>query len=157
LVGLVYLHVHSCERYNSGVTVKLPGISCIGNKVQVHGLDIVEGKINNDDVSVLRDTGCSTVENSYLDVLVGLVYLHVHSCELTETLLLCQSAHQQFLASVLLSKVLTLYYNLPLTVLLQRIVLQSQGSQHRVDINKVSLAYVYKLSMNILLMAIIVV
>jgi predicted aspartyl protease len=23
----------------------------------VHGLDIVEGKINNDDVSVLRDTG----------------------------------------------------------------------------------------------------
>jgi hypothetical protein len=27
----------------------------------VHGLDIVEGKINNDDVSVLRDTGCSTV------------------------------------------------------------------------------------------------
>ena len=41
--------------------------------------------------------------------------------------------------------------------ILQRIVLQSQGSQHRVDINKVSLAYVYKLSMNILLMAIIVV
>jgi hypothetical protein len=27
----------------------------------VHGLDIVEGKINNDDVSVLRDMGCSTV------------------------------------------------------------------------------------------------
>ena len=27
----------------------------------MHGLDIVEGKINNDDVSVLRDTGCSTV------------------------------------------------------------------------------------------------
>jgi hypothetical protein len=27
----------------------------------VHGLDVVEGKINNDDVSVLRDTGCSTV------------------------------------------------------------------------------------------------
>jgi hypothetical protein len=37
------------------------------------------------------------------------------------------------------------------------IVLQSQRSQQRVDINKVSLAYVYKLSMNILLMAIIVV
>jgi hypothetical protein len=46
--------------YYSGVTVKLPGISCNGNKVQVHGLDIVEGKINNDDASVLRDTGCST-------------------------------------------------------------------------------------------------
>ena len=59
-------------------------------------------------------------ENSYLDVLVGLVYLHVHSCELAETLLLSQSAHRQFLASVLLSKVLTLYYNLPVTVLLQR-------------------------------------
>jgi hypothetical protein len=55
-------------------------------------------------------------ENSYLDVLIGLVYLHVHSCELAETLLLSQSAHQQFLASVLLSKVLTLYYNFPLTV-----------------------------------------
>ena len=27
----------------------------------MHGLDIFEGKINNDDVSVLRDTGCSTV------------------------------------------------------------------------------------------------
>ena len=37
------------------------------------------------------------------------------------------------------------------------IVLQSQRSQQRVDINKVSLAYVCKLSMNILLMAIIVV
>jgi hypothetical protein len=52
---------HTVDGYNSGVTVKLPGISCNGNKVQVHGLDIVEGKINNDDVSVLRDTGCSTV------------------------------------------------------------------------------------------------
>ena len=54
-------HEHTVDGYNSGVTVKLPGISCNGNKVQVHGLDIVEGKINNDDVSVLRDTGCSTV------------------------------------------------------------------------------------------------
>jgi hypothetical protein len=49
-------HEHTADGYNSGVTVKLPGISCNGNKVQVHGLDIVEGKINNDDVSVLRDT-----------------------------------------------------------------------------------------------------
>jgi hypothetical protein len=54
-------HEHTVDGYNSGVTVKLPGISCNGNKVQVHGLDIVEGKINNDDVSVLRDMGCSTV------------------------------------------------------------------------------------------------
>jgi hypothetical protein len=50
-------HEHTVDGYNSGVTVKLPGISCNGNKVQMHGLDIVEGKINNDDVSVLRDTG----------------------------------------------------------------------------------------------------
>jgi hypothetical protein len=52
---------HTVDGYNSGVAVKLPGISCNGNKVQVHRLDIVEGKISNDDVSVLRDTGCSTV------------------------------------------------------------------------------------------------
>ena len=54
-------HEHTVDGYNSGVTVKLPGISCNGNKVQVHRLDIVEGKISSDDVSVLRDTGCSTV------------------------------------------------------------------------------------------------
>ncbi|CAC5404352.1 Transposon Ty3-I Gag-Pol polyprotein,Transposon Ty3-G Gag-Pol polyprotein [Mytilus coruscus] len=49
------------DDYISGVTVKLPGVSCNGNKVQVHGLDIVEGEINSDKISVLRDTGCSTV------------------------------------------------------------------------------------------------
>ncbi|VDI78345.1 Hypothetical predicted protein [Mytilus galloprovincialis] len=49
------------DDYISGVTVKLPGVSCNGDKVQVHGLDIVEGKIDSDKISVLRDTGCSTV------------------------------------------------------------------------------------------------
>ncbi|CAC5374158.1 unnamed protein product [Mytilus coruscus] len=52
---------HKVNDYISGVTVKLPGVSCNGNKVQVHGLDIVKGEINSDKVSVLRDTGCSTV------------------------------------------------------------------------------------------------
>lgn len=52
---------HTVDDYISGITVKLPGVSCNGDKVQVHGLDIVEGKINSDKISVLRDTGCSTV------------------------------------------------------------------------------------------------
>lgn len=47
----------------SGVTLKLPEISCSGNKIKtkVYGLDIVEGRIKNEQISVLRDTGCSTV------------------------------------------------------------------------------------------------
>ena len=46
-----------------GVTLKLHGISCSGNKIKtkVRGLDIVEGRIKNEQISVLRDTGCSTV------------------------------------------------------------------------------------------------
>lgn len=47
--------------YISGVIAKLPLVSCNGNKVQEHGLDIVEGEINSDTVSVLRDTYRSTV------------------------------------------------------------------------------------------------
>lgn len=43
------------------VIVKLPGVSCNGNKVQEHGLDILEGEINSNTVSVLKDTGRSTV------------------------------------------------------------------------------------------------
>ncbi|CAC5388230.1 unnamed protein product [Mytilus coruscus] len=48
---------HKVDDYISGVAVKLPVVSFNGNKVQVYG----KGKINSDKISVLRDTGCSTV------------------------------------------------------------------------------------------------
>jgi hypothetical protein len=55
----------------------------------VHGLDIVEGKINNDDVSVLRDTGCSTVFVHSKFTNTDLVYVHsvLASLALKENLL----------------------------------------------------------------------
>jgi hypothetical protein len=51
------------DGFLNGVTLNLPGISCSGNKIKtkVHGLYMVIGKIKNEHISVLRDTGCSTV------------------------------------------------------------------------------------------------
>ena len=51
------------DGFLNGVTLNLPGISCSGNKIKtkVHGLYIVEGRIKNEHIFVLRDTGCSTV------------------------------------------------------------------------------------------------
>ncbi|CAC5399248.1 unnamed protein product [Mytilus coruscus] len=49
------------SRTNRSTGDKFKTVSCNGNKVQVNGLDIVEGEINSDKISVLRDTGCSTV------------------------------------------------------------------------------------------------
>ncbi|CAG2185025.1 unnamed protein product [Mytilus edulis] len=50
------------DEYAGGMTIRLPGVSCDEVKTnKVPGLDIVEGKVNSKPVSVLRDTGCSTV------------------------------------------------------------------------------------------------
>ncbi|CAG2201924.1 unnamed protein product [Mytilus edulis] len=58
-------HTEPCstvDEYASGMTIRLPGVSCDEVKTnKVPGLDIVEGKVNSKPVSVLRDTGCSTV------------------------------------------------------------------------------------------------
>jgi hypothetical protein len=55
--------VQMADGFISGVTLNLTWISCSGNKIKtkVHGLDIVEGRIKNEQISVLRDRGCSTV------------------------------------------------------------------------------------------------
>jgi hypothetical protein len=55
--------VQMADGFISGITLHLTGISCSGNKIKtkVHGLDIVEGRIKNEQISVLRDTECSTV------------------------------------------------------------------------------------------------
>jgi hypothetical protein len=50
------------KRYVSGVTVRLPGVSGIDHtEKKVSGIEIVDGKVNEQSVSVLRDTGSSTV------------------------------------------------------------------------------------------------
>ena len=54
---------HPVDGYVGGLTVRLPGISCDEQTEckKVPGLEIVEGKVNGNIVSVLRDTGSSTV------------------------------------------------------------------------------------------------
>jgi hypothetical protein len=50
------------KRYVSGNTVRLPGVSGIDHtEKKVSGIEIVDGKVNEQSVSVLRDTGSSTV------------------------------------------------------------------------------------------------
>ena len=55
--------VKSSDDCVSSITVQLPGIPCHGQTKmsKVPGLEIVEGKINDLPISVLRDTGSSTV------------------------------------------------------------------------------------------------
>ncbi|CAG2194243.1 unnamed protein product [Mytilus edulis] len=50
------------DEYAGGKNIRFPGVSCDELKTnKVPELDIVEGKVNSKPVSVLRDTGCSTV------------------------------------------------------------------------------------------------
>ena len=50
------------KRYVSGVTVRLPGVSAIDHtEKKVSGIEIVDGKVSEQSVSILRDTGRSTV------------------------------------------------------------------------------------------------